>query len=217
MVEHMQGMLQRVDTLAHNLSNASTHGFKRLMAVHDGKSLQVHHDLSQGMHRATGHALDLAIEGKGFLVAQAQDGRELLTRHGALKTDTEGYLVTPQGYRVLGDTGPIQIDPTKVIEVDTDGTIRQDRALVGKLRLVEPAPGATLRAVGQAYLEVVGNQVQPANGRVESGHLEHSNVQPLSEMTDFLSAQRAFDLGQKALMVDGEVRRRLTEEVGRTR
>lgn len=217
-VETMRRDAFRVDTIAHNLANAAVNGFKRTMVVDDGKTFQAVVDQMHGMARQTGRSLDMSIEGAGYFVVAAPDGRQLLTRQGSFRIGSDGTLQNSDGLKVQGEGGDLRLDPQQQATVDADGTIRQGSSLVGKLRMVVPENVQQLLPVGSASFQTpVNANLQPATGRVESSMLELSNVNPLNEMTDFLTATRAFEFGQKALQIDGDIRRKLTEDVGRTR
>ena len=82
------------------------------------------HDMSQGPIQQTGSPLDVAIDGKAFLVVQTPRG-ERYTRNGALQINNIGELVTADGYQVIGESGPIMFQPTdRDIAISKDGTIK---------------------------------------------------------------------------------------------
>ena len=68
-------------------------------------------DFSPGSIQHTGDPLNVALDGKGYLVVQTPRGQRY-TRNGALSTNATGQLVTSEGYQVLGDGGPITFQPT---------------------------------------------------------------------------------------------------------
>ena len=93
----------------------------------------VWHDMSQGSIERTGNSLDVAIDGKGFMVVQTPNG-ERYTRNGSLQISPTGQLVTSDGYPVLGDGGPITLQPTdRQVSISRDGTIsvREGASKVG--------------------------------------------------------------------------------------
>jgi flagellar basal-body rod protein FlgF len=170
------GQEQKVSVLANNLANASTPGFKRMLATHrvdpppapgligvparalppaepnvlmPGGLLQTVTavDLSPGPMQPTGNALDVAVDGDGFFVVQTAQG-ERYTRNGAFSLDGENRLVTQVGEAVLGDGGPIEIPPGALLEIATDGTVRADGSELGRLRLVRPLNGQALTPDG---------------------------------------------------------------------
>ena len=129
--------MQRQDTLAHNLANASTTGFRaelqafRAVPVQgSGASTRVYalettigHDDSPGPVAATGRALDVAVRGASWLAVQALDGTEAYTRAGSLDVSADGTLVTRAGLQVLGDGGPIQLPANSEPSIASDGTV----------------------------------------------------------------------------------------------
>ena len=81
------------------------------------------HDMSAGPVEHTGNPLDVAVDGNGFLVVQTPRG-ERYTRNGSLQINPTGQLVTSDGYPVIGDGGPITLQPTdRQVSISRDGTI----------------------------------------------------------------------------------------------
>ncbi|MBM3465511.1 MAG: flagellar hook basal-body protein [Armatimonadetes bacterium] len=215
-VEAMRNDSTRMDVQSHNLANSHTSGYRALIPVHDGSNFHTAINQMAAHHRETGNPLDFTIEGDGYFVVD-RNGQKLMTRNGSFHIDREGYLVNHDGFRVQSQSGDIRLNPEAPVEVDKDGTIRQSQALVGKFMMVKPT-GNVRQAGGACLLHEEGKDWTAATGcEVHNARVEHSNVNPLTEMTDFLSVTRTFELGQKALHVEGDVNRKLTEEVGRTR
>src|SRR6185295_12184898 len=129
--------MQRQDTLANNLANVSTPGFRaelqafRAVPVQgSGASTRVYaletttgYDASAGAITATGRNLDVAVTGSSWLSVQALDGTEAYTRGGSFDVSSDGTLVTRSGLPVLGDGGPIQIPPNAAVSIGGDGTV----------------------------------------------------------------------------------------------
>src|SRR4051794_30241551 len=149
--------MQRQDTLANNLANVSTPGFRaelqafRAVPVQgSGASTRVYalestpgYDDAAGPITSTGRNLDVAVKGNSWLSVQALDGSEAYTRGGALDVTSDGTLVTRSGLPVLGDGGPIQVPPNTEVSIGSDGTVSaKDRTgrstSLGKLKLVTP-------------------------------------------------------------------------------
>src|SRR5579862_3475576 len=161
---------QALDTVANNLANTSTHGYR---AHHDifssvlarasmGHLSNINQainnygilggsqlDLSQGNLERTGNDLDLAIEGKGFFVVQTAAG-QVYTRNGNFHVSTTGQLVTSEGDAVLGQQGPIPIVGGPV-SISADGTISINGAVAGSIKMVEFPTGTQLESVGKTY------------------------------------------------------------------
>jgi flagellar basal-body rod protein FlgF len=210
--------LQRQDSLANNLANASTTGFRAEMQAFravpvrgDGATTRVYalestigHDTRPGPVISTGRSLDVAVAGNSWLAVQSLDGTEAYTRAGSLQVSAEGQLVTPSGLPVLGDGGPITVPANAAIEVASDGSLTatvpgRRPAQAGKLKLVTPeAP--MQRGTDGLFRAADGADLQPdATARVQSGALEGSNVSAVETMVAMISAARQFEQQMKAL------------------
>ena len=110
-------------------------------------------NFSEGEMRATGNMLDVGIEGPGFLEVQQPNGTKAYTRDGELRLNSQGQLVTKQGYNVLGDGGPIQLDPSNPapITISANGDISQGDQPKGHVRLVEFSQLNSLAPIGGGY------------------------------------------------------------------
>jgi flagellar basal body rod protein FlgG len=135
----MLALWQRHEILANNLANISTAGFKRddVMRGPDGQAQWT--DFSQGAIEATGRSLDLALNGDGFFVVEAPGGTRY-TRAAALGVSRQGYLVTPDGLRILGARGPVAVGSGEVT-VTAEGEVREGARALDTLRVVDfPKP-----------------------------------------------------------------------------
>jgi flagellar basal-body rod protein FlgF len=129
--------LEQQANASNNLANASTTGFKAQLntfravpLVGEGMATRTYvvdstagTDFTGGAMQQTGRSLDIAINGDGWLAVQAADGTESYTRAGDLKINENGLLQTQSGHNVLGDTGPITIQPQTNITIASDGTV----------------------------------------------------------------------------------------------
>jgi len=209
--------MQRQDTLANNLANVSTPGFRaelqafRAVPVQgSGASTRVYaletttgYDGSAGPITATGRNLDVAVTGSSWLSVQALDGTEAYTRGGSFDVSSDGTLVTRSGLPVLGDGGPIQIPPNAVVSIGGDGTVSAKGAdgkttAVGRLKLVTPEAALT-RGVDGLFRAADGDLPADTNARVQDGALEGSNVSPVETMVAMISAARQFEAQMKML------------------
>ncbi len=209
--------MQRQDTLANNLANVSTPGFRaelqafRAVPVQgSGASTRVYaletttgYDGSAGAITATGRNLDVAVTGSSWLSVQALDGTEAYTRGGSFDVSSDGTLVTRSGLPVLGDGGPIQIPPNAVVSIGGDGTVSAKGAdgkttAVGRLKLVTPEAALT-RGVDGLFRAADGDLQADTNARVQDGALEGSNVSPVETMVAMISAARQFEAQMKML------------------
>lgn len=208
--------MQRQDTLANNLANVSTPGFRaelqafRAVPVQgSGASTRVYalestpgYNDASGPITSTGRNLDVAVQGNSWLSVQALDGSEAYTRGGALDVTADGTLVTRSGLQVLGDGGPIQVPQDTEISIGGDGTIsakdRNGRSVaLGRLKLVTPetklerGEDGLFRAEGGDPLDA------DANARVQDGALEGSNVSAIETMVSMIAAARQFEAQMK--------------------
>jgi flagellar basal-body rod protein FlgF len=205
-----------------NLANASTTGFKADLAafqsqavVGSGYASRVYAtesiagwDHSQGALATTGRPLDVAVQGPGFIAVQGPGGEEAYTRNGDLHVTPEGLLVTSTGQPVLGDDGPISVPPSASIKIGIDGTVSvlplgqpaESLAAIGRIKLVNPAAGALMRAGGGLF-RLAGGGAAPADASVKlaSGVLESSNVDLASAMVNMIDLARDFQLQVKAM------------------
>jgi flagellar basal-body rod protein FlgF len=212
--------LQRQDTLANNLANASTTGFRAEMQAFravpvrgDGATTRVYamestigHDTSAGPVSSTGRSLDVAVQGNSWLAVQALDGTEAYTRAGSLQVNAEGQLVTPNGLPVLGDGGPITLPADANVEIAATGqittTVGNGRPqTAGRLKLVTPEAGAPLlRGADGLFRAGDGGELpNDATARVQSGALEGSNVSAVETMVAMIAAARQFEQQMKML------------------
>lgn len=210
--------LQRQDSLANNLANASTPGFRAEMQAFravpvrgEGATTRAYvlessvgHDTRPGPQQATGRSLDVAAQGNAWFAVQSLDGTEAYTRAGSFQVSAEGQLVTPQGLPVLGDGGPITVGVNAQVEIATDGTITATTGnarpqQVGKLKLVVP-PAPLNRGADGLFRAGDGADLPAEPGaRVQSGALEGSNVSPVETLVSMIAAARQFEQQMKML------------------
>jgi flagellar hook protein FlgE len=180
-----------------------------------------------GSPMTTGVMTDLSIEGDGFFLVMPPGGSEdapLYTRAGNFYRDAAGNLVTGQGFLVLGDGGPIQLDEGVVsfeisrngdiIGINEDGTSEVIATL--QLGFVQNPGG--LRKVGGSLYEMTPNAnpggehnlstIADAEGRLAqiiSGQLEMSNVDLTEEFTEMIVAQRGFQANSRIITTSDEI------------
>ena len=228
---------RELDIVANNIANLNTTAFKadgavfseylqtgasadqfaapdqRLSFVQDRMTW---HDMSQGPIQQTGNPLDVAIDGDGMLVVQTERG-ERYTRNGALQINGRGELVTSAGDRIVGDSGPIILQPTdRDIVITKDGTIKVREGVSlnsdstrGKLRLVTfPNPQQLQKDGGSTFKAPDGVQPQPAtNAQVVQSAIEKSNVKSVIEMTRMIEISRAYAEVAGILQQQSDLRR----------
>ena len=212
---------QALDTIANNLANASTAGFRAERDVFSSVLANAGNtstsplnpvinsygimtgtmvDTKQGALEKTGNNLDLGIEGKGYFTVQTADG-PMYTRNGAFQVTSKGQLVTGDGDAVLGDKGTPLTVPQGALSISADGTISSDGALVGKLKVVEFPTGTELSSAGYTLYQAPQGvtPTAPTDSSVRQGTLESSNVNPVSSMIQLVEVQRNAEMMQKAL------------------
>jgi flagellar basal-body rod protein FlgF len=228
---------RELDIVANNVANLNTTGFKSDGALFEQYLMPVARDnqftgadarlnfvqdratwldLGQGPIQQTGNPLDVAIEGNGFLAVQTPRG-ERYTRNGALQINNTGELVTSEGYRVVGESGPITFQNSdRDITINNDGSIRVREGTNatadssrGKLRLVDFANPQQLVKDGSSTFQADGS-MQPrtaTDSRVVQGAVEKSNVQGVLEMTRLIEVSRSYTEVAAILQQQSEMRR----------
>jgi flagellar basal-body rod protein FlgF len=220
-------LMQAQALVSHNLANVSTTGFRADLARFEARPVEgpghasrvntvatgLGFDRSQGTLVQTGEALDVAIDGDGWLAVQARDGREAYSRGGGLKVNANGLLETERGELVLGDNGPVAVPPYTQIALAADGTISivpegqgpETLAQVARLKLVNPDP-ERLGKRADGLVEVVdGEDVESdADVRVASGFIETSNVNIASTLVDMIEFQRQFEVAVRMMQAADE-------------
>jgi flagellar basal-body rod protein FlgF len=209
--------MQRQDTLANNLANVSTPGFRAELAGFravpvqgSGASTRVYsletttgYDSTPGAITSTGRNLDVAAKGNAWLTVQALDGTEAYTRGGSLELSSDGTLTTRSGLPVMGDGGPLQVPPNSAVSIGTDGTVSAKgsdgkNTTIGKLKLVTPEAALT-RGEDGLFRAADGDLSADDTARVQDGALEGSNVSPVETMVSMISAARQFEAQMKML------------------
>jgi flagellar basal-body rod protein FlgF len=213
---------QRQDTLAQNIANVSTGGYRAAMYAAravpvQGQGTQTRTfaqeattgaDFSPGVVQQTGRDLDVAMQGDAWLTVQARNGREAYTRAGSLRVDPNGALLGPGGLPVMGEGGPLAIPPDSTISIAPDGTVSAIPASgslaavvnVGKIKLVTLDAKQAQRGDDGLFRTANGQPAQAdANARLVSGALESSNVNPAEAMVSMISVARHFELQMRLL------------------
>lgn len=229
------GLQRQMNVVANNLANINTVGFKaeeilfgevvdriardqafppgdqELIFTEDWATM---HDLRSGAITPTGNPLDVALQGDGFLTVQGLDGAEFFTRSGQLTLDSTGTLVDHNGFPVLGEGGPIRIGPTETdLAISANGTITTSAGLKGKLRIAEFENPQALDRAG-ANLWTGGIAIPATNTQVVQGAVERSNVSGISEMTEMIRVQRAYQNIASMMERQDELRRSAVQKLG---
>ena len=237
----------KLDTIANNLANVDTNGYKRVRAEFQDLIYQYMKNagtpitgasahptglyvglgtrlsattriFSIGNLEYTGNAFDIAIAGEGFFQIQLPDGRIAYTRDGAFKLDSQGRLVTANGYYLVPN---IAIPQNAVsVNVSEDGTVSVEMAdgtvqTVGTITLVRFVNPSGLKAIGDNLFiqtgasgnPIEGTPGQDGFGTLRQQYLEKSNVDVVKEMVGMITAQRAYELNSRAIMTADDMLR----------
>ncbi|MFW8590255.1 flagellar basal-body rod protein FlgF [Glaciecola sp. 2405UD65-10] len=208
---------------ANNLANAQTNGFKAQLeqarampAYGEGLPSRVFsmtespsNNYEGGPMITTDRALDVALQGDGWLSVQTPQGEEAYTRAGGLTMSSDGALLDPKGNMVMGQNGPIFLPvPLDNITISGDGGISArlqgapQNAIeeVGQLKLVNP-PLDEMKRREDGLFDLKSGQIaeQDINVQVKSGMLEGSNVNAVDEMVNMISLQRHYEMQVKLM------------------
>ena len=238
----MIGQQFNIDTISNNLSNVNTIGFKRNRAdfedllyhtirtagapatedtltpvgeevghgVRAGASQKLY---TQGSLRQTGEVADLAIEGEGFLRVLQYNGSFAYTRDGSFKIDSNGQIVTSNGYRLVPETILPEGFERESITISQDGQLsvrigeNSEPVNVGQIQLYRFVNPAGLEALGENLLQetaasgpaIGSNPGDNGMGIILHRFLELSNVQVVDELVNMIVAQRAYELNSRAI------------------
>lgn len=165
----------------------------------------------QGPLADTGNQLDLALNGAGWFQVTNPNGETLYTRAGAFNISATGQIVTADGYPV---EPAITVPPgTTKIEINQNGEVfarveeQAEMVSVGQITLASFTNPAGLTALGGSLFQatdasgpaVTGLPGDPSFGKIQQGYLENSNVDPVREITELISAQRAYEMNSKVI------------------
>jgi flagellar basal-body rod protein FlgG len=167
--------------------------------------------MTQGNLLPTGKDFDVAIRGEGFYRILLPDGRTAYTRDGSFELDAQGRIVTNQGYVVQpGITVPqnassITINQQGQVSVMLPGATTQ--TLLGQIELSLFVNKAGLQGMGDnLYLETAasgtaqnGTPNADGFGNLQQGNLEQANVEAVTEISDLIAAQRAYEMNAKVI------------------
>jgi flagellar basal-body rod protein FlgG len=167
--------------------------------------------MTQGTISPTGNTFDIAIRGEGFFKIQMPDGTFTYTRDGSFLMDAQGRIVTPQGNVVQpGITIPqnstsITINAQGQVSALAAGTTTP--ALLGQLTLTRFVNKAGLQSVGDnLFVETPASgtpqdttPAQDGVGDLLQGNLEQANVEAVTEISDLIAAQRAYEMNAKVI------------------
>ncbi len=242
----MNAQQLNVDVIANNLANVNTSGFKRSRvdfqdvlyqtdrvpgsASARGSQLPtgiqvglgtrpgaVYKLFSQGTFQATGNELDMVIEGNGFFQVVQPDGSTAYTRDGGFKLDTQGRVVTSDGYTLEPEI-TIPQEATQ-IAIGQDGTVsvqmpgQTEMQEVGQIQLATFVNPSGLSSIGKNLFVATAASGDPQTGTpglqnfgsLVQGYIEQSNVDVVQEMVQMIVAMRAYEVNSKAIQTSDEM------------
>lgn len=176
----------------------------------------------QGTLSQTSNSLDLAIQGRGFFQVTMPDGTTAYTRDGTFALSADGTIVTADGHTVQPGlqipvaATDIAINPNGQVQVTLSG--QSAPTTIGQLQIATFPNDAGLNAVGgnlfaqtaASGAPVAGNPGTAEFGQVMQGFIESSNVNIVSEITNLITAQRAYEMNSKAITAADEMMSTLT-------
>ena len=171
----------------------------------------------QGSLASTGNKLDLALMGNGWFQIEGADGQTLYSRAGSFNTNANGELVTIDGYTVQ----PAITVPANAMEVIVNKTGQVFARIDGQVELQDLGQLTLATFANEAGLSPLGDnlfQETAASGAanvgvpgdlgyatIQQGYLENSNVDPVKEITELISAQRAYEMNSKVIQAADEM------------
>lgn len=187
------------------------------------KVTSVYHMHEQGPLKVTDNPLDLAVTGEGYFQIELPSGDTAYTRSGSFQINDTGEIVTAQGYRLLpgitipADAEDITINQSGEVLVKLPGQIAMQNQ--GQIQLATFINPGGLEAVGDTlFMEteasgaaVVGNPETENFGPVRQGTIESSNVNVVEEITNLITAQRAYEMNSKIISTSDDMLGTITQ------
>lgn len=211
----MQADMSKLERVALNLTNSATPAYKREVVVtrpftelvqstaSENLAAPVQMDISSDMRigplKSTGQSLDVALATDGFFEVMGKEG-PLYTRQGNFQIDTQGRLVTSQGYVVMGMSGDIRLESSQPT-IDAQGKIYERGNLIDQLKIIDFDKSEKPIRQGEGYFTASGNikLVESADLQVRQGYLESSNVSAMHEMVQLMENMRHFESMSRAV------------------
>lgn len=245
----------KMTTISNNLANVNTTGFKRDRAVFQDLLYQIERqpggmntqnsELPSGLQLGTGvrvvgttkqftqgnlqvteQPLDLAVNGRGFFQVQMPDGEISYTRDGQFQINSDGDMVTPDGY-LLEPNITIPENATSVT-IGKDGTVsavienQADPVNLGEIPLVDFINPQGLQAMGGNLFRETAASGDPQEGEagigglgtIEQGMTEASNVEVVEELVNMITTQRAYEMNSKVVSASDQMLQFITNNIG---
>lgn len=224
-----------LESISQNIANVNTAGYKKdtlsfkdylfqtePSTAPDGRDMAdlsgSKTDLSKGITVSTGNRLDIAVEGNGFIALEG----DRYTRRGDLDKNSEGFLTTHDGIKVLGQDGPINIPADSVqVDIGLDGKVSVMEANstvpteIDTIKVVDFGPDANLTKAGDGLFTANKGTGTPSTSTIKQGYLETSNVNAVKEMVHMIETMREFESYQKAMQAFDNATSQVTNNLGR--
>ena len=212
--------LERTGTNSSNVGTILPSGIQLGLGVKTGS---IYRNTEQGTLRQTEGPLDIALQGRGYFQIEMPDGQIAYTRNGALKLSPNGEIVTMDGFLlqpaivVPEDALDISINASGEVEVLIDGQVQPLN--LGQIEISTFINPPGLEAIGDnLFLEtqasgvpILGIAGELGVGTILQGFLENSNVNPVTEITGLIVAQRAYEMNAKVITASDEMLQALNQ------
>lgn len=170
----------------------------------------IRHNIQGGLIQ-TDNQTNIAIEGRGYFVVNRPDGSQAYTRDGNFQLSAEGQLVTLNGYEL--EPAIVVPELTRQIEISQEGVVmayienEPDPVELGQMTFATFLNEAGLKPMGDNLMQATAASGEPVEatpgspgvGITRQGYLENSNVNIIQQITDLISAQRAYEMNSKAI------------------
>lgn len=242
----------QMDVISNNLANVSTSGFKRSRAVFEdllyqtlrqpgaqsSQQTQIPSGLqigtgvrpvaaerihTQGNLQQTGNQLDVAIQGSGFFQVQMPDGTTAYSRDGSFQIDSQGQLVTANGFPIQpaltipASATSVSIGRDGVVSVTQPGVAAPVQ--VGSLQVATFINPGGLQSQGDNLYQETASSGTPStnvpgtngSGLLNQNYVETSNVNVVEELVNMIQTQRAYEINSKAITVSDQMLQKLSQ------
>lgn len=179
-------------------------------------------DFGQGTMEFTGNALDLCIGGENAFFRVETPNGPYLSRSGHFVLSSDGTVMNPDGYPLLGEGGNIVVPAgTRNIVITGDGQVSADGMLINRIELVSVDNPQNLEKLGnnlyrpRENVDVTEGSAYANGARVEQGFIEKANVEVVSEMVNMIEVNRMFEMYQKVMQTSDTIDRAANEKLAR--
>ncbi|MFZ0694432.1 MAG: flagellar basal-body rod protein FlgG [Alphaproteobacteria bacterium] len=187
------------------------------------RTAAVYRMTGQGQIITTGNSLDLAIQGRGYFQVTLPDGSTAYSRAGSFQLSPQGQIVTSDGYTVQpgitipNDATAIAINTSGEVQVTLQGQVQPQT--VGQLQLAVFPNEVGLQALGDNLFAETpasgnatnGNPGTAGFGTILQGFVESSNVDPVQQITNLITAQRAYEMNSKVIETTDQMLQTMTQ------